>query len=69
MKYIVLLSLFITGCFNSSKFKIGQKVTNGLCEGYISEKYSSYAVVRPFDCLEVQYKYVVIDYDELQVVE
>lgn len=69
MKWLLITAvLVLSGCDKSDQFRIGQKVTNGVCEGYIVTKYSGYAEVRPFNCPAIRMNFAMVNYDELKVI-
>jgi hypothetical protein len=53
----------------TSRVLVGQHVTNGLCEGYIVQKNSGYAEVRPWTCKGMELSYANVDYEELEPVK
>lgn len=67
--FLISMLIFLSGCKSDSDFKVGQKVTNGICEGYITNKYIGFAIIGKFDCLNFVLYNASVDYDELEVVE
>lgn len=50
--------LYCIGNYKPSEIRIGMKVTNGPCKGYVSEIDGFYAIVVRVECGEIQYNFI-----------
>jgi hypothetical protein len=69
MKLLLVLTVFLVGCTNKPILRIGERVTNGICEGWVSAETASAYKVMPWKCQGVTFDFAWVPKEELQATE
>lgn len=68
MKYLILIFLLL-GCTDTKSLRIGEKVSNGVCSGWIAQANSYEYKVVPWQCKEVTFSFAWIPKNEVHSID